>query len=124
MRKKLLILAIAVMTMAPLGASAAVRGFVVVRRPYFGGFYGPFWGPYWGPVYAAVPATGQIKFDTKVKNARVFINGSYAGTTGEMKSLHLRPGSYNIEIKTGGTRLYAERVYVAPGRTLHLHPEL
>jgi hypothetical protein len=131
MKKGLLILAAALMTLAPMSASAAVRGFVVVGRPYYGGgFYRPYWGPYWGwgpgyygPYYAN-PNSGEIKLDTKVKDAQVFIDGSYAGTTKQNKSMYLRPGSYNIEIREAGRRAYAEKVYVVAGKTLHLHPEL
>ena len=50
MKKGLLTLAAALMTLAPMSASAAIRGVVVVGRPYFGyGWYAPYWGPYWGP---------------------------------------------------------------------------
>jgi PEGA domain-containing protein len=132
MRKGLLILTAALMTFAPMSASAAVRGFVVVGRPYYGGpyypgWYSPFWGPYWGPAYGgyyAYPNSGEVKLDTKVKDAQVFIDGSYAGTTHENRSMHLRPGKYNIEIREAGKTQYAERVYVVAGKTLHLHPEL
>src|SRR5258708_36380733 len=131
MKKGVLILAAALMTLAPLTASAAVRGVVVVGRPYYGGgFYRPYWGPYWGwgpgyygPYYAN-PNSGEVKLDTKVKDAEVFIDGSYAGTTKQNKSMYLRPGSYNIEIREAGRRAYAEKVYVVAGKTLHLHPEL
>src|SRR5215471_13097622 len=111
MKKTLLILGAALMTLAPMSASAAVRGVVVVGRPYYGygyGFYRPFWGPYWGPYWGGVygyswaPNSGEVKLDTKVKDAQVFINGAYAGTTHENKSMHLRPGNYNIEIKEAG----------------------
>src|SRR5690348_14898096 len=98
MRKTFLILAAAAMTLMPMTASAA-RGYVVVGRPYYGGWYhsywgGPYWGPYWGPGfgYYSNPNVGEIKLDTKVKDAQVFLNGAYAGTTHEAKSLHLRPG--------------------------------
>jgi hypothetical protein len=132
MRKQLLILAAAMMTLAPIGASAAVRGFVVVGRPYYGGWYRPYWGsywgPYWGPAYGGFyygnPNAGEVKLDTKVKDAQVFINGAYAGTTHENKSMYLRPGSYNIEIRESGRTPFAEKVYVVAGKTLHLHPEL
>ena len=127
MKKGLLILSVALMTLAPMSASAAIRGFVVVGRPYYGGYYAPFWGPYWGgywgPAYA-YPNSGEVKIDTKVKDAQVFINGAYAGTTRENKSMHLRPGNYNIEIREAGTTQYAEKVYVVAGKTLHLHPEI
>src|ERR1700726_4220323 len=128
MRKGLLILAAALMTLAPVGASAAVRGVVVVGRPYYGGgWYRPYWGPYWGsawgPAYGGYyyvnPNAGEVKLDTKVKDAQVFINGSYAGTTHENKTMNLRPGSYTIEIREGGRTPYAEKVYVVAGKTLH-----
>jgi len=126
MRKGMLILAAALMTLAPVGASAAVRGFVVAGGPYYGGFYSPFWGPYWAPYggFYAYPNVGQVKLDTKVKDAQVFINGAYAGTTHENKTMHLRPGTYNFDIREAGQSQFAQKVYVAAGKTVHLHPEL
>ena len=127
MRKTLLIVAAALMTLAPMSSSAAIRGFVTVGRPYYGAGYGGGYGPYWGPAYGgyyAHPNSGEVKLDTKVKDAQVFINGAYAGTTHETKSMNLRPGTYNIEIREAGRTQYAEKVYVVAGKTLHLHPEL
>ena len=116
MKKLLLTLTVTLMTLAPMSASAAIRGFVG----------GPYWGPYWGSPYYGYGyrGAGEIKLDTKVKNAEVFVDGAFAGTTHEAKSMHLRPGSYNIEIREAGVSKYAERVFVAPGKTLHLHPQL
>jgi hypothetical protein len=51
--------------------------------------------------------------DTKVKDAQVFINGSYAGTTHENKTMRLRPGTYNFEIREGGRTQFAQQIYVA-----------
>ena len=129
MRKGLLAVAAALMMLAPITASAAARRFVVVGRPYYyGGWYRPYWGPYWGPAwggyYLGNPNAGEVKLDTKVKDAEVFIDGSYAGTTKQNKSMYLRPGSYNIEVREGGQTAFAQRVYVTAGKTLHLHPEL
>jgi PEGA domain len=129
MRKGLLtILAASMLTLAPMSAPAAVRGFVTVGRPYYGGWYAPYWGPYWGPGYGgyyyAHPNAGEVKLDTKVKDAQVFINGAYAGTTHQNRSMYLRPGSYNIEIREVGRTAYAQKVYVVAGKTLHLRPEL
>lgn len=128
MRKRLLILlAGAVMALAPVTASAAR---VFVGGGYYGGWgpgwYAPYWGPYWGPYgyYYGFPNSGQVKLDTKVKDAQVFINGAFAGTTKDNKTMHLRPGSYNIEIRENGTTPFSQQVYVATGKTLHLHPEL
>jgi hypothetical protein len=117
MKRGLLILLVALMTLAPMSASAAIRGFVGV---------GGYWGPYWGPAYYGYgyPAAGQVKLDTKVKDAEVFIDGAFAGTTHQTKSMYLRPGSYNIEIREAGLTKYADRVYIVAGKTLHLHPQL
>jgi hypothetical protein len=128
MKRIILTLAAALMTLAPITASAAVRGVVVVGRPFgwYGGWYAPYWGPYWGPSWGSAyyPNSGEVKLDTKIKDAQVFINGAYAGTTHENKTMHLRPGNYNIEIKEGGQTQFAQNVYVVAGKTLHLHPEL
>jgi PEGA domain len=128
MKKGMLILfAGALMALAPMTAGAAIRaGFVVGGPVYYGpGWYSPFWGSYWGPgPYYAFPRAGEVKLDTKVRDAQVFINGAYAGTTKENKTMHLRPGNYNIEIRENGQTPFAEQVYVAAGKTLHLHPEL
>ena len=135
MKKALLGMAAALIMLVP--ASASARGFggrIVVGGPFVGGYWGgPYWGGYWGPYYGygpywggyyGYPNSGEIKLDTKVKDAQVFINGAYAGTTQEDKKLHLRPGNYNIEIREGGRTQFSEKVYVAAGKALHLHPEL
>jgi PEGA domain-containing protein len=122
MKKGLLVLAASLMMLAPMSAPAAVR--VFVGGGYYGGFYRPFWGPYWGPAYYGYSNAGEVKLDTKVKDAGVFINGAYAGTTHDNKTMHLRPGTYNIEIREGDRTPFAEKVYVVAGKTLHLHPEL
>ena len=134
MKKGLLVLAAALMTLAPTTASAAIRGGVFVGGPrFYGGWYGGYWGPYWGPYYwgpywgpysYGYPYAGEVKLDTKVKDAQVFINGAYAGTTKEDKTMHLRPGSYKIEIREGERTAFSQEVYVAAGKTIHLHPEL
>jgi hypothetical protein len=127
MKKALLIMTAALMTLAPLSASAAIRGGFVVGGPvYYGpGWHSPYWASYWGPgPYYAYPNAGEVKLDTKVKDAQVFINGAYAGTTKEDKTMHLRPGKYNIQIRQAGQTRFAQDVFVAAGKTIHLHPEL
>ena len=59
-----------------------------------------------------------------MKDAQVFITGAYAGTTHQNKSMYLRPGSYQIEIREAGRTPFAQKVYVVAGKTLHLRPEL
>lgn len=74
------------------------------------------------PLLLLNPDSGTVKLDTKVKDAAVYINGAYAGTTKDNKTMHLRPGEYNIEIRAYG-QPFARRVYVVADKTLHLHPE-
>jgi len=139
MKRGLLVLAIALVALAPANAWASEHhgGFVVVRPyapmfhgPYPGPLWGPYWGwgpywePYWGPVYNAHPNTGQVKLDTKVKEAQVFINGAYAGTTHDNKTMYLRPGQYKIEIQEPGHTPFVENVYVVLDKTVHLRPDL
>jgi hypothetical protein len=112
-------------------ASATIRfggGFVVGPHPW--GWYRPyFYGPYWpsygyyGPYYG-YPNAGQIKIDTNVKNAEVYINGAYAGPAGKLKSMWLRPDTYNLEIRAPGCTPFAERIYVMAGKTLKVHADL
>ncbi len=128
MKKGMLIVLAALLAFAPMTASAAVRGVVVVGPRFYGPvWYSPFWGAYWGPAwigpYYAYPNSGVIKLDTKLKDAQVFIDGSYAGTTAENRTMRLRPGSYNIEIRHEGETTFNERVFVAAGKTIHIKPQ-
>lgn len=127
MRKMTLMIATALMALAPIGASAAVRVFVGPSFGY-GGFYRPYWGPgfygsFYGPGYYAPYAnTGQVKIDTKVMDAEVFVNGAYAGTVKDNKTMHFRQGNYNIEIRHAGEKVFSENVYVTAGKTMHISP--
>lgn len=131
--KKLMVVALAFATLMPATASARV---VVGIRPMIGfgyGYgYGPYWGgPYWGPapyyssfVVSARPSTGAVKFDTNEKSANVFVNDAFVGTVEQVKTLHLIPGTYEIQVTEPGRASFGEKVFVAPGATLKLHPDL
>jgi hypothetical protein len=123
MKKLMILVAAGVMALAPMTASAA-RVFVGVGGPVFGpGFYGSYWGPYWGPAYGYAPAgLGEVKIDSKSKTAEVFINGAFAGTTKDAKTMHLLQGTYNIEVRQAGEPTLTQQVFVAAGKTVHLHP--
>jgi hypothetical protein len=120
----------AALALAPVTASAA-RVVVVGRGPFIGpGFYGSYFGPYgyWGPgypgYYGYYDNSGQIKIDTKSKEDDVFINGAFAGSTRDSKSFRLRPGTYTVEVRHAGQPELTEKVFVAAGKTLHLHPAI
>jgi hypothetical protein len=103
-------------------ASARPRIFI---GGYFGPtFYGPAWyGPGWVAPYGYVsgPVTGSVKFETKFKDAAVYVDSAYAGTVGGLKTFHLRPGDHNIELRDhDGHSFYQERVEVIAGKTLKI----
>ena len=123
--KKMMLIAAAALMLLPLTAAARVRVGVFVG----GGFapmgwygYGPFYGPYpYGAFYGA-PNAGQVKLDTSVKAAEVFVNGAYAGTAGKLKTMWMRPGTYTLELRAPGGEQFSEKIYVMAGKTLHVEP--
>jgi hypothetical protein len=124
MKKVTMIAIAALMLMAPLGAFARGVVFVGPSVGWGWGWYAPYWGAYPYPYYGYYPgpATGELKFDTHDKQAQVYIDGSYAGTVGEVKTMHLRPGSYDIEVRGQAGADFNQKVYIAAGKTLHLNP--
>ena len=125
MKKLMMICITAAVMLAPLAAYAR-PGRIYVAPSFGWGGYSPYWGGYpypYGDYYYA-PTTGAVKFDTKVKDAEVYIDGAYAGTVGKLKTMYLRPGSYDIEVRAPGRTQFAKKVYVAAGKTLHLNPDL
>ena len=71
-------------------------------RIFIGGYYGgPFYGPayygWYGPGYYApyavepAPYAGKVKFETKMKDASVYVDGGYAGTIRQLGTFPLRP---------------------------------
>ena len=70
---------------------------------------------------------GQVKLRTDQGNADVYIDGAYAGTAQDLKSIWLEPGVYNLEVKAEQRSPFSKRIYVLSGKTLklniHLIPE-
>jgi len=122
--KKFLLVTAAAMMLLPSLASARVFFGVGPRFGYGYGYgYGPYWGgPYYGSVYRA-PTTGSVKFETPDKNAAVYVNEAFAGTVGQVKTLHLRPGSYFISVVSPGRPGFDQKVYVAAGSTVKIRPD-
>jgi len=92
-------------------ASAMVAGpRVVIRGGFYGpgwgwGWYGPAWyGPgwygWWGPGYYYYgPVAGKVKIVTHDKDASVYVDGGYVGPVAKAKSLSLRPGNHDVELR-------------------------
>ena len=101
-------------------------------RIFIGGYYGgPFYGPayygWYGPVYYApyavepAPYAGKVKFETKMKDASVYVDGGYAGTIRQLGTFPLRPGTHNLELRDpSGQTIFQERVDVLAGKTIKL----
>ena len=123
--RKMLLLASAALMLLPLTAAARVgvfvgSGFAPMGYYGYGYGYGPFYRPY--GAYYGVPNAGQVKLDTKVKDAQVFVDGAFAGTSGKLKTMWMRPGTYNIELRAPGQAQFAEKIYVTAGKTVHVEP--
>jgi hypothetical protein len=91
--------------------------------------FGIGWDPYWwgwypgtGIGYYSTAHSGEIKLQTDQKTAAVYINGGYAGTVKELKKFHLRPGAYDLEIRTSDGRVFQDHFYVLAGKTLKITP--
>ncbi len=113
-------------------------GGAVFVGPAYGYGYGPMWGGGWyGPygypgiyggyggygVYNTHPESGQLKFDTRQKDAQVYINGALAGTVKDMKSTWLKQGDYDLEIRAMNGERYAAKIYISQGNTIKIRPQ-
>jgi len=96
----------------------------VVVRPYvpFAGFgyYSPGW---YYPGYAVVPNTGEVRIDTHLKDASLFVDSGYVGPVTKFKKFSLKPGTHDIELRDGyGSVLFDERVHVIVGKSVEVRP--
>ncbi len=97
---------------------------------YYGGYYGYPWG--WGgggTVYHRVEQeSGAVRVLVDPSEARVYVDGYYAGTVddfdGLFQRLNVSSGRHEIALKLEGYKTHRVKVYVAPDSTLKLHHEL
>jgi len=121
---------LALLTVAPVASARGRGGFVrpyyhAYAYPYWGWGFGSWYGPYgWGPGYYRYATTGEVKIETKQKGNSIYVDGGYAGVTGELKKFRLKQGNHTIELRSpGGQTIYQERVYVIAGKTLKIHAD-
>ena len=112
----------ALTTLAPMAAAQRRRVIIVRRSPVFvyrDPFFDP-WYPY-GPYpygYYNVPNTGEVKLETHMKDAQVFVDGGFAGMTGKLHHMNLNPGTHTIELRNNdGGVIFQESVNVIAGKT-------
>jgi hypothetical protein len=129
------------LTLSAPSMAAQVRARVVVAQPrvvvapaprvvvrsyapygwYGYGYYGPVWGYPAYPAYVVRPNTGEVKINTDMKDASLYIDGGYVGPVKKFKKVELRPGNHDVELRDGtGGRLYDRRVQVIVGKTVEL----
>ncbi len=109
------------------GHAGGFHGRIVPRntfiyRPFvYGWGWDPFWDPYWEMPYGYYQSnTGTIKLQDVDKHDEVYLNGSLAGDAGHLKSMHLPPGAYGLEVKHNGKDVMNQRIYVTAGKTVKL----
>jgi hypothetical protein len=83
-----------------------------------------FYHPYYGSGFVWGPNMGEVKLHSDLKDAEVFLDGAYAGTVSERKSMWLDPGAYNLEVRALGKSTYAKRIYVLSGKSLRIKAKL
>ena len=116
----------------------------------WGGYYPAYWGYWWpygygysgwggggywaspwgaGAVYSyAQPDRGAIRVLVDPSDARVYVDGYYAGVVddfdGLFQRLHLAPGRHEISLKLGGHKTHRVRVYAGSGSTLKIDHQM
>jgi hypothetical protein len=74
------------------------------------------------PPIQRAPADGVLDLVSRPLNAKVFINGKYAGTTPLI--LKVRPDKYAIEMRHKGFRPYYQEIEVRPGARVPIRADL
>jgi hypothetical protein len=119
------ILALAIMVPAASARPRVFFGGGFYRPAFYGpGYYGWYGPGYYGGPYAveAVPNLGKVKFDTKVKDASVYVDDAFAGTVRDLGTFPLRPGTHNLELRDpSGQILFQDKVNILAGKTLKLN---
>jgi hypothetical protein len=86
---------------------------------YPGGYYG--YGPWYGQGYSQV---GEVQILTKQKGNQIFVDGGFAGRTGELKKFSLRTGTHTIELRNvKGQSYYKEQINVISGKKLKIQSD-
>ena len=89
---------------------------------YPGGYYG--YGPWYGPRYYPVSPVGEVQISTKHKGDAIFVDGGFAGRTGELKKFPLRTGTHTIELRdANGKTFYQEKITVIAGKKLKIQSD-
>ena len=134
MKRFLQYAAIALLAFVIYVPAASARGFYGGRAfvgvgvgpafyPGFYGYYGPWYGPWYGPGYYA-PNAGEVEISTKQKGNQIFVDGGFAGLTGQLKKFPLRAGTHTLELRNAnGQTFYQEKINVIAGKKLKIQSD-
>ena len=134
MKRFLQYAAIALLAFVIYVPTASARGFYGGRAfvgvgvgpafyPGFYGYYGPWYGPWYGPGYYA-PNSGEVEIQTKQKGNQIFVDGGFAGLTGQLKKFPLRAGTHTLELRNAqGQTFYQEKINVIAGKKLKIQSD-
>ena len=114
-----------------LGTISAGAGYGYYPGPVWPGYYPPFFYNPWiaypffaSPVYLVPqPDKGQVSLQGSYKDAEVYLDNAYAGTTATLKKFWLAPGVYDLEVRPKGQTPTKKRIYVLTGKTLKISLE-
>ncbi len=87
---------------------------------YWPMFYPGFFHPGFYNGFSRGPHMGEVRLDTVVKSAEVYLDGAYAGTAGERRSMWLDSGVYELEVKAASRQPFQRKIYVLTGKTLKI----
>jgi hypothetical protein len=119
-------------------ASAGVRlaslsigaGYGYYSGPVWPGYYPPlFYDPWFDPFFASPvyflpqPDKGRVSLQSRYKDADVYLDSAYAGTTATLKKFWLAPGVYELEVHPKDQTPVKKRIYVLTGKTLKINLE-
>jgi len=91
-------------------------------EPFYHG-YPWFYAPY-VPDLVYGSGKGEVKLVAEPKTASVYLNGAYAGTARNLKSMWLEPGAYDLCLASPGQQECHQRIYVLSGKSLKIAARL
>ena len=78
-------------------------------------------------VYEAAPpkTSGTVKITAPAKDSTLWIDGEFAGTTGNIMQLGLEAGSHDVELRDPqGKKMFSGSVDVVAGQTTEIKPDM
>ncbi len=64
--------------------------------------------------------SGKISFKDTAKGDKIYVNGAYEGVAGNLKSIRLNPGIYQVTVTNHGKDVFNQQVILPTKETVHL----